>query len=295
MKWTSDKIKFLKENYPQKGSRFCAEYLNISENCVRVCACNLKIKYKMPNSNKIYLDRISTPEFAYLLGFLWADGCVSNHKSTKNLVRCHILNSDGEALKNIFLNTGEWKITKVQKKTGKLQMHFEVYDKNFADFLKENDYKIKSVASPNKILSTIPDNLKHYFWRGYFDGDGCMFVDKKHHSAGICGNIDMCWSDLEELLKSLNIQYSLRKVKTKCGNSSQLSIGDRISVLNFGKYIYQNYSKEQLGLKRKFTKFVEIINKISSNIERSIGNRSLLWSIVKDLRYNLIIYKPNTI
>ena len=45
--------------------------------------------------------------------------------------------------------------------------------KKLYNIFKEYDYDIKSTISPYKILNSIPKELKHYFFLGLIDGDGC--------------------------------------------------------------------------------------------------------------------------
>jgi len=53
------------------------------------------------------------------------------------------------------------------------------------DFLSENNYKEKSYVSATKILNKIPNNLKKYFFRGYFDGDGSIYKYEKYYQVGL--------------------------------------------------------------------------------------------------------------
>lgn len=42
--WTDEEVEFLKENYPSKGKRFCAETLARTDGAIRSKACELKLK-----------------------------------------------------------------------------------------------------------------------------------------------------------------------------------------------------------------------------------------------------------
>jgi len=59
--------------------------------------------------------------------------------------------------------------------------HLKIVDlgfKNPLELLVDNDYKLKSYNSADKILSKIPNSLHHYFFRGLIDGDGCFYLNK---------------------------------------------------------------------------------------------------------------------
>jgi len=54
------------------------------------------------------------------------------------------------------------------RKQGRLIIH----NRPLVKYLVDNDYLVKSNASADKILSTIPEKFQHYFFRGLIDGDG---------------------------------------------------------------------------------------------------------------------------
>lgn len=53
-KWTEKEIQFLKENYPQKGRKYCADFLNRTPGVVKKKAGQLKLRHKSLN----YIDRV---------------------------------------------------------------------------------------------------------------------------------------------------------------------------------------------------------------------------------------------
>lgn len=124
--------------------------------------------------NKESYLNITDKNLVYLLGFIWADGNVCD-----NSCRVNFVYEDFLFIKNIFTNVGKWYYKTIQHINRKEQINISVCCIDFCDFLKENDYLIKSYVSADKILSKIPDNLKHYFFRGVVDGDGFIINQKE--------------------------------------------------------------------------------------------------------------------
>ncbi len=82
------------------------------------------------------------------------------------------------------------------------QILIRINDKYIKEFLLENDFDKKSLLSPTKVLSKIPDELKHYFFRGLIDGDGCPIFNSE------VGEQTFSWlSQFEQCLKSMHEVY----------------------------------------------------------------------------------------
>lgn len=58
-------------------------------------------------------------------------------------------------------------------------------------------FKNKSLASPMFVFN-FPEELQHYFWRGYSDGDGCFCIKKQNNKKktgdwSLCGPYEKDW------------------------------------------------------------------------------------------------------
>ena len=115
-----------------------------------------------------------------------------------------------------MLKTGKWKF---YKKTSHNTIPCRLTNKFIHNFLVENDYISKSTASADKILSKIPEHLKHYWWRGYFDGDGCFCKSNRSYIFTISSNIDQNWNFIDTLFNNLDIFYKIKFVIRKTRNS----------------------------------------------------------------------------
>lgn len=127
-------------------------------------------------------DTIDTEEKAYWLGFIYADGYISNNDSCvyKNVFELGLKLSDVDHL-NKF-NTFTKHISN-NVKTDSYRCRWSVMNKHLWKTL--NDYS----CVPNKSLCLkFPDihifndsKLIRHFLRGYFDGDGCITFHKYIH------------------------------------------------------------------------------------------------------------------
>jgi len=175
--------------------------------------------------NFSFFENIKTPEISYILGILWADGCISKRYG----VMLWLKEDDIEDIEEVFQYIGEWGIYYRQLQNRKKQKCLSFSNKIIHEFLIENDYDKKSFVSPNKILYKIPDNLKHYFFRGYFDGDGCFFLGKNQYQMNITSSYIQDWSFIDDIMVKLGIK-NYKVIRT-----------DRIN--NLGKQNKTEYSR----------------------------------------------------
>jgi hypothetical protein len=195
----------------------------------------------------------------YLLGFFWADGYVSNNNLSLEIVK-----NDMDDIIYLFDNYNSVKYTERQRYKnglpfGNVQSRIRVSHKVSVKYLIDNDYKLKSTVDPYKILSLIPDEKKYLWWRGYFDGDGGFYCKTSSHSFTLWGSYNQDYSSVCNLFTSLNIKYTIRKYIRKCGNSSCVTIKKQKDIEKLGIYLYsQNID---IGLKRKYKKYLEDVNK----------------------------------
>jgi hypothetical protein len=222
-----------------------------------------KILLKNPDQykvNPLQFITIQTPEAAYILGLLWADGYIRRDGCSITLL---ITNKTASEINWIFNKTGEW-IFYFRKKTqeswqdmceirtGNNYLWWHLYDL---------DYYAKSKVSADKVLSIIPNHLKQYWFRGLVDGDGCFDSTNRKHRFSICGTYDQDWSYFIDILKNLNVRYRIEKTSRLNKNSGNMNNYSKIHIEHleslsvFGKYIYKDREKDQMGLLYKYTKW----------------------------------------
>jgi hypothetical protein len=129
-----------------------------------------------------------------------------------------------------------------------------INNKEYHRFLSDNDYQTKSACSPVKILAILPESVRHYWWRGYFDGDGSFNLQPT--CAGICvaAPYEQDLTFFEKLCQDLGVHFKIHRWKRRCGNVSCLLIRRKHSVIAFCEYIYAG---QRMGLERKRVKYEE--------------------------------------
>ncbi len=208
-----------------------------------------------------FLTDTSRKENAYLLGLLWADGWIIN-EGYMHSVRLQMVKDDFLLIEPLFRMMGievyyERQRTKNGKTFGKVSKMTCIQDKSIIDFLIQNEYDKKSGYAPTKILSLIPENLHHYFWRGYVDGDGCISAKK----IEIWSVLDQDWCEAISLADKLEVSYSIYTYHRRGGKhcSSVFYMGGIGNAVKFGDFLYQDY--DGIGLLRKYNKYIQLKEK----------------------------------
>ncbi len=280
-KWTDEEINYLKINYPKYGANYCAKVLGLRN--VQIHGKMGKLKIRIPNLMKnslqskspekcninpeIFYD-IKDKEVSYLLGLMWADGFLNpssngyNHNLGFTMVK-----EDLEIIKPYIDIIGKWNYYE-RKQTNpnwKPSINVITNNKRIFNFLVENDYDKKSHVSADKILSKIPNNLKHYFFLGLIDGDGCFYhyvpkIGSTLRQFALASTYEQDWSYFEDLCNGLDIKYKIKRNNSKKSSSSYLRITNKDGIKKLGDYIYQTFNEDNMGLNRKYEKFKTIIN-----------------------------------
>ncbi len=285
--YTKSQEDFLIRFYPMNGLDFCSDKLSIPRCLLKSKVQRMGLKLtKEKRGEIIRLNKptkplteysveptqfyaANTPEVAYILGLLWADGYVL-HKSKNGKLRnrVSITNQieDFDIFSNILNKVGKWNITYRKQKNRKEQGTAEISNRPLVEFLMLNDYTSKSTASACKILSTIPNHLKCYWFRGLFDGDGCIYFNPSglHINVTISSSHDQNWKYVENLFSDMlhDSHYTIKRTVRGNGNGySKIEITKRSTILNFLNYIYQNYDNDKIGLPRKYEKYLKVIER----------------------------------
>lgn len=206
-------------------------------------------------------ENINTKEVAYFLGFLWADGSIY-HRGYQYRIEIEIAKSDGVVLSELLSSIGHWNVQTRRRKVSKQpSMKFSCNNRFLYQFLYDTDYGYKSTKPPSKILDKIPTDVHHYFWRGYLDGDGCIYLTKKLGRVNgirvnFWGTYRQDWTALRTLCASMNINVALYKydriIRGKHQRSSTIYILGSDGRKKLLDYIFQG---EPIGLTRKMMKY----------------------------------------
>jgi len=258
-------IEFIRTTYPICGAEYCAKHLNRTKCAIKTKAHLLGIVLNK-NVNAEQFLNIKTEEVAYILGLLWADGNVSfaNNKAKTPIIKHNSKPFDNIIFLEILNKTGKWN-TFTSKNIGTFSKNINdictnwISSRKIGEYLIENDYRNKK-KSPNKIISKIPDSLKHLWFRGFFDGDGSVTIKPKgHHSIAFTGDKNQDWSFIVNLFKFLEIiNFKIRVQSNTFGSWSHLRITNKCDLLKLEKYLYSDFDEHNLGLLRKRIQFKQL-------------------------------------
>lgn len=211
-------------------------------------------KYKL---NETYFDKIDTPNKAYILGFLYADGSNSEKKCT---ISMSLQEEDGYILEKIRREIGSEKplefLDYSNKHDGgynyKNQYRLLMFSRHMCDALKD-----KGVV-PNKSLilkwpTFLRDDLYSHFLRGYIDGDGYIQPHKWEHCVGFISTYDFCRQAQIYIENKLDIKCRLNDAPCHNGVTTYLYIRYKDQVKQFLDYIYQD---AELYLERKYNTYI---------------------------------------
>ena len=211
----------------------------------------LKLNLLKPKAaNYQIFDNLDNEEI-YLLGLIFADGCISskNYKNDKydhNIFELGLMKSDEDHIKNFakFINY-----------TNKIYYTKEMYRICISnEYLWEKLNSLGCVPKKSTILK-FPEYLTKeqipHFIRGYCDGDGCLtWCDKDHKIPKI--SFIGCY----EFINQLNKNLPLLK------NNSIIKENENVYVVNYtGKNAYLIakwlYETNNSKLQRKFERYKE--------------------------------------
>lgn len=298
--FTKEQDEILKQLYPTLGTDV-VEFLPFTKKHISSRAYNLGLRVCHLTKSQKSAERASrprpelcgvdadffiqanTPEVVYLLGILWADGYVDK----KNFrIVLSIVESDANIIETLIMKTGRWNIRAWQPPgKRKKQKCFTTSNKKIHQFLSENDYQSKSTSSACKILNCIPEKLHCYFWRGYFDGDGCIHNRSRNggHSSqmSLNGSFHQDWTFVEKCFENLNIKLRIQKSTYKKHKSSRVTIFNVQDIYSFFEFIYPDKKYDGIGFERKYKNFSEMIS--NSSESRYLSNQLNKGSAVKVL------------
>lgn len=219
-----------------------------------------KQRYKI---NENYFDKIDTPNKAYILGLLWADGC---NMPEKHEIKISLQENDRHILESI-----------------KEELEFDK-PLSFIDYTKKNSrYKNQyALVICNKHISErlnllgmtkaksltlewpqciIPDLYRHFI-RGYLDGDGCIYVGKGNSEVSFVGTI-MFIQELRKILQeNLGINLSIKTQKCYKDVTKIGTVHGNIQIHKILEWIYQD---SDLKLTRKYEKYQQFLNSINNS------------------------------
>ena len=196
-----------------------------------------------------YFQVIDTEIKAYFLGFLYADGSISERADSQSCIRLEIKKGDSYLL-NILKNelNSENIVTTVKGGCARFSVHSDQIAHDLAKY---------SIV-PNKShrqdkLTILPEPLMHHFIRGVFDGDGWIYQREYSLTFGLCGTM----TAMRQIANYLEKELELPKVQVKQYEEKVPFFTHSSKVSNVKLYDYL-YRDATIYLKRKFEIFSQV-------------------------------------
>jgi hypothetical protein len=233
-------------------------------------------------TNHNYFSKIDTEFKAYILGFIYADGCLIPHSTYGNKLRAPRLSlsiqiGDEDIIDKFSVEVkgkpGIVRYTPAQKRANEqAQKIVNVSSEQiYKDLTSLGCYARKTIVGM-KFPSLDPVLIPHFI-RGFFDGDGCVTVDfpKNNYISRITGTIlrkrkpirgrlTFTSTDktfLDELVSHLPITGHAYTEKMRSRMVYNLKIERQQDVLDTLAYMYKGCT---VGLKRKIEKMNMLIS-----------------------------------
>lgn len=205
------------------------------------------------NVNDDYFIKIDCEEKAYWLGFLMADGWINQRPGQDRLVldvsskdKDHLesykkdLSFEGP-VKDFIIKTGQFK--------GYIHSMVSITSQQLVNNLS------KYGCTPKKSLTLtfpkLPSKIIHHFIRGYFDGDGSVFISHEKHwrSGQIKSVIHYRFVGTKDFLIEVDKHINLNgRISQPKGESYELAYKRNKKLKPFYDYLYKNAT---IFLKRK--------------------------------------------
>lgn len=215
--------------------------------------------------NSHYFDEILNQNQAYILGFLYADGCMIDQNNNYS-IQLFLQECDKEIIEKISneldstypIRFRDYQNAKIKSKN---QYGIKIEDKIMYNSL------MKFGLTPRKSLTleyptTLGKNLEKHFIRGYFDGDGGFGVYEKGSTCCIMSTFMFCEKVKEIVEREVGVHCSIYHYKNG-KTTSTLQISGRRQIKKFLDWLYDG---AEMFLKRKHDKY---IHTFYSDIDKS--------------------------
>lgn len=228
-----------------------------------------------------------TPKMAYVLGYLYADGSLEDASYLRGkYVRVSSIERENIAEIKKLLKS-EHTIVEIKPTTKNRKIRYLL---RIGSHTLYNDLTNIGLY-PNKSLTVkfpyVPQKFLSHYVRGYFDGDGCVMIQKakgkrkkiiikKLNVVFTCGSKIF----LEKLAKKLHDILNIHQLNVYNGHKSfMLSYSTKDSV-KFFKFIYNDVG-EDFFIKRKFKVFYKYFKlrpqRIDNEIKKIIRQNVAVW------------------
>jgi hypothetical protein len=257
----SDIEKMIEIYKETKSSKKTAKILNIGSTTVKrhlkkINLLNPQIRYNVKNEN--IFEKCDTPEKAYWLGFISADGCVEDRKKRTHRLTIGLAKIDKKHLEKFR----DFMQIENPVKEYSTSFRVEIINQKICDDLAQYNIIPRKSLVYKFPIATIPPELYSHFLRGSFDGDGYISLSLERNTCnmGFLGTKDL----MENFRKILTEQASLPELKILTQDKIfKIGYGGKKNTVLLHDYLYKN-SNENIFLDRKKEKFMEALKWIQN-------------------------------
>lgn len=200
-----------------------------------------------------FFEHINTPQKAYWLGYVCADGHVYKNKQGTTC-GINLVSKDKEIIEKFKTDIkSDYKITLVNHLHKHiLEPYYYTHISNFYFAQHLINLGITNQKSDILVMPKIEEKFYSYFFAGLFDGDGCICFHKGRNRLLV--NLVSTKEILHFLCDYLNQKLDLKihkiyKVKCKKNNVFKFYIYSEKNVMKFLHFIYQDSTFQYMSRK----------------------------------------------
>lgn len=273
-----DKTNYICSQYGKKTKVAIAKELNCSSAFIKKIWTENKLsgtKKTVYSYDEEYFKNIDTPEKAYWIGFIAADGNIYRREGHLGLISISVKDNDIELLENFQQELKTAKpisVIRDKRRENTKMATLQISSDLLCNQLLEIGIGIRKTfdLSISQIFSNIPKKFWSSFILGYFDGDGSIDIPDNGIAGShlrIVGPIKSL-EDFKEILSIFNIGCSIIKDKRTYNEPfGSLEFKNTTEKYTFLKFIY-NLNVKCLNRKK------ERANELIKRIENNSTNRS---------------------
>lgn len=209
-----------------------------------------------------YFEKIDTPNKAYFLGLIAADGNVGSKNSK---IKLSLHENDRDILESFRIDIKYSKELELLKKKKELGWNRSNQFMINIDCKKLHNDLINCGIIPNKTLlltfpskDQVPNDLINHYIRGFFDGDGCIHVQKNNKAGISFANNQIFCNQLRDYFTTIDIKSTV--IKHSFNNCYYTRIFTQEDIYKLYKFMYSE-TDGLVFLKRKKDKFNNWIKK----------------------------------
>ncbi len=229
---------------------------------------------RLYNLDQKYFDLIDNPKKAYILGFLYADGCVFVRPKCSG---CFVFvnSKDIEIIDFIRSELTDKPIFTTNRGLVGLNLYSKYLAKSLID---RGCIERKSLTLEFPREDQVPKSLMQFFIRGKFDGDGCVCFSQEQQLVRFSTSYKFALG-LQNFLDLINIKSYVTDSKKNC---FYLSICAREDFIKFYEFLYAGGG---FKLDRKYRKFLEILDSRRFSVSSNELKRQAFKHMEKGYRF----------